>query len=99
MAAPTLSNAGTAAAFVDHTFDAARWPPSTFTSPHTPALIYNCTTNNYQRLGLPEGSEIEPGTGEEAGQQPAAVLHPFQPGAHQRGQLGDGVLGQVGQRP
>jgi hypothetical protein len=41
----------------------------------------------------------QPGAGEEAGQELGAVLHPFEAGFHQRGQLGDVVLGQVGQGP
>jgi hypothetical protein len=40
----------------------------------------------------------QPGAGEEAGQELGAVLHPFEAG-FQRGQLGDVVLGQVGQGP
>src|SRR3954470_17273952 len=54
--------------------------------------------NDLQWLVLQERSEAKSGAGEEAGQQRRAVLHPSQAALHQRGQLGDGVLGQVGQR-
>src|SRR3954451_18449040 len=54
--------------------------------------------NDLQWLVLQERPELKSGAGEEAGQQRRAVLHPSQAALHQRGQLGDGVLGQVGQR-
>jgi major inositol transporter-like SP family MFS transporter len=41
---------------------------------------------------LQERSELEPRTGEEAGQQPGAVLHPSQPRLHQRRQLGIAMI-------
>jgi hypothetical protein len=40
---------------------------------------------------------IEAGTGQEADKEPGAVLHSLEAGFHQRGQLGDVVLGQIGQ--
>src|SRR5687767_764297 len=43
-------------------------------------------------------SEVQPGGGEEADQQTGRYLHPSQAGLHQRGQVADGVLGQVRQR-
>jgi hypothetical protein len=46
-----------------------------------------------------EGREVEPHAGEEAIEEAGPVLHPFEPGLHQRGQLGDVVFGEVGQGP
>jgi hypothetical protein len=46
---------------------------------------------------LQERPELEPAADEEADQEPGAVLHPLEAGLHQRGQLGDVVLGQIGQ--
>lgn len=46
-----------------------------------------------------EGCEVEPGAGEEAVQEAGPVLHPFEAGLHQRGELSDVVFGQVGQGP
>ncbi|HEY1004420.1 MAG TPA: hypothetical protein VGD83_32760, partial [Streptosporangiaceae bacterium] len=42
--------------------------------------------------------EVEAGLGQEALQEAWPVLHPPQPGLHQRGQLADVLLDQVGQR-
>jgi hypothetical protein len=49
--------------------------------------------------GVAKGCEVEPGAREEAAKQAGPVLHPFEPGLHQRGELGEVVLGEVGQRP
>jgi hypothetical protein len=46
-----------------------------------------------------EVTEVEPGPGQEAVEEARPVLHPPEPGLHQRGQLADVVLGEVGQRP
>jgi hypothetical protein len=48
-------------------------------------------------LGVTEGYEVEPGSGEEALEEAGPVLHPPQPGLDQRGELAEGVLDQVGQ--
>src|SRR5204863_8213139 len=39
--------------------------------------------------GVTEGCEIEPGAGEEPGQEAGPVLHPPEPGLDQRGELGE----------
>jgi len=44
-----------------------------------------------------EGCEVESGSGEEAVEEARAVLHPPEPGLHQRGQLADVAFSQVGQ--
>src|SRR5260221_4485916 len=44
------------------------------------------------------GCEVESGAGEEAAEQAGPVLHPFEPGLYHRRELGDVVLGEVGQR-
>src|SRR6266550_1731646 len=44
-----------------------------------------------------EGCKIEPGAGEEAFQEAGPVLHPFEPGPGQRGQLAEVAFGHVGQ--
>lgn len=36
---------------------------------------------------LDKGGEVEPGAGEEPPEQAGLVLHPLEPGLHQRGQL------------
>jgi hypothetical protein len=46
-----------------------------------------------------EVTEVEPGFGREAVEEAGPVLHPPEPGLHQRGQLADVLLGEVGQRP
>jgi hypothetical protein len=54
------------------------------------------------RCGRPrvtEGCEVEPGAGEETADEAGTVLHPFEPGLDQRGELAEVVLGEVGQRP
>jgi hypothetical protein len=48
--------------------------------------------------GVTEGCEVEAGAGEEAAEQAGAVLHPFEPGPDQGGELGEVAFGQVGQR-
>ena len=45
-----------------------------------------------------EVTEVEAGLGQEAVEQARLVLHPPEPGLHQRGQLADVLLDQVGQR-
>src|SRR3954468_3109193 len=70
------------------------WGVSLSTANSAPGKGYKA----FQGRGLQKGSEVEPSAGEEAGQQLGAVLHPFEPGLHERGELGDVVLGQVGQR-
>jgi hypothetical protein len=48
--------------------------------------------------GLKGGaSALEPGAGEEAVEEAGPVLHPPEPGLHQRGQLADVAFSQVGQ--
>jgi hypothetical protein len=48
-------------------------------------------------VGVTEGCEVEPGASEEAVEEAGPVLHPFQPGFHQGGELAEVALGQVGQ--
>jgi hypothetical protein len=48
-------------------------------------------------VGLQKGCEVQAGAGEEAFEERRPVLHTFQPGLHQGGQLGEVALGQVGQ--
>jgi hypothetical protein len=48
--------------------------------------------------GVTKG-EVEAGLGQEAVDECGPVLHPFEPGLDQRGQLGEVAFGQVGQRP
>jgi hypothetical protein len=48
--------------------------------------------------GVTEGCEVEPNAGEEPVEEAGPVLHLLEPGLHQRGQLADFALGQVGQR-
>jgi choline dehydrogenase len=43
--------------------------------------------------------EVQAGLGKEAVDQAGPVLHPFEPGLNQSGQLVEALLGQVGQRP
>jgi hypothetical protein len=50
------------------------------------------------QLGLLEGCEVEAGLGGECLKEAGAALHQPDPGLHQRGQLIDVVLGEVGQR-
>ena len=50
-------------------------------------------------VGVTEGCEVQAGAGEEAFEERGPVLHPFQPGLHQGGQLGEVAFGQVGQGP
>src|SRR5258708_4035484 len=47
-------------------------------------------------VGVTEGREVQAGAGEEAFEEAGPVMHPFEPGLHQGGQLADVVLGQVG---
>jgi len=54
--------------------------------------------NDLQLWRLLKGREVESGLGEEAFQEAGPVLHPLEAGLHQRGQLADVVLGEVGQR-
>jgi hypothetical protein len=49
------------------------------------------------RVGVTEGYEVQAGAGEEAFEERGPVLHPFQPGLHQGGQLGEVAFGRVGQ--
>jgi hypothetical protein len=52
------------------------------------------------RTRTAEGCEVEPGAGEGPVEEAGPVLlHPFQPGLHQRGQLAEVAFGQVGQGP
>jgi len=44
------------------------------------------------------GCEVHAGAGEETVEEAGPVLHPFDPGFHQRGQLGEVAFGQVDQR-
>ena len=48
-------------------------------------------------MGVTEGCEVQPGAGEEPFEERGPVLHPFQPGLHQGGQLDDVAFGEVGQ--
>src|SRR5258708_27810149 len=48
-------------------------------------------------MGVTEGCEVESGAGEEAVEEAGPVLHPFQPGLYQGGELADVAFGQVGQ--
>jgi hypothetical protein len=41
-----------------------------------------------------KGCEVKSGLGEEAVDEAGPVLHPFEPGLHQRGQLTDALLGE-----
>lgn len=43
--------------------------------------------------------EVESGLGEEAVDEAGSVLHPFEPGLHQRGEMVEAVFGEVGQGP
>jgi hypothetical protein len=52
-----------------------------------------------KRSSKAEGIEVESGLGQEAVEEAAPVLHPPEPGLHQRGQLIDVLLGEVSQRP
>jgi hypothetical protein len=54
--------------------------------------------NDLQLWKLLKGREVEAGLGQEAAEKARPVLHPPQPGLHQRGQLIDVMFGQVGQR-
>src|SRR6266704_6777073 len=47
--------------------------------------------------GVTEGCEVEAGAGEEAVEQAGPVLHAFEPGLDQGGELGKVAFGQVGQ--
>ncbi len=42
-----------------------------------------------------EGCEVQAGVGEEAFEEGGPVLHPFQPGLHQSGQLGKVALAML----
>jgi len=50
-------------------------------------------------VGVTEGREVEPGAGEEAVDEAWPLLHPFEPGLHQCGELAEVVFGEVGQGP
>ncbi len=56
-------------------------------------------TETFVIAGVTEGCEVESGAGEEAVEQAGPVLHPFEPGLDQGGELGEVAFGQVGQRP
>jgi hypothetical protein len=56
------------------------------------SLAHLMTLKNLN-CGVTEGCEVEPGASEEAG----PVLHPFEAGPDQRGQLAEVAFGQVGQ--
>jgi hypothetical protein len=58
-----------------------------------------CSSKRSLMVEVTEGREVEPGAGEEAVEEARPVLHPFEPGLDQRGELGDVVFGQVGQGP
>src|SRR5688500_5246690 len=60
-----------------------------------PATLANTLCKDPQGQVFHEGPELQAGADEEAGQEPGAVLHPSEPGLHQRGQLGEVVYGQV----
>ena len=44
-----------------------------------------------------EVTKVEAGLGQEAVDEAGTVLHPFEQGLHQRDQLADALLGEVGQ--
>jgi hypothetical protein len=48
-------------------------------------------------VGVTEGCEVQAGAGQESFEERGPVLHPFEPGLHQGGQLGEVAFGQVGQ--
>lgn len=48
-------------------------------------------------VGVTEGHESQAGAGKDALEERGPVLHPFQPGLYQGGQLGEVALGQAGQ--
>jgi hypothetical protein len=48
-------------------------------------------------VGVTEGLQVEAGAGEEAFQEGGPVLHPFEAGLDQGGELGEVAFGQVGQ--
>jgi hypothetical protein len=48
-------------------------------------------------VGITKGCEVKPDLGEEAVQEAGAVLHPFEPGLGQGGELADVAFGQVRQ--
>lgn len=50
-------------------------------------------------MGGTEGREVQAGAGEEPVKEPGPVLHPLEPGFHQRGQLPEVAFGQVSQGP
>jgi hypothetical protein len=66
------------------------------TSYHSGGLKASCELKDLQLWRL--RSEVESGLGEEAVDEAGPVLHPCEPGLHQRGQLIDALLGEVGQR-
>jgi hypothetical protein len=49
--------------------------------------------------GVTERAEVKPGAGEETFDERGPVLHPFEPGLDQGGELGEVAFGQVGQGP
>src|SRR6266516_5077525 len=50
-------------------------------------------------VGVTEGAEVEACAGKEAVEEAGPVLHSFEPGLDQRGELREVALGQVGQGP
>ena len=48
-------------------------------------------------VGVTEGCEVQASAGQEPFEEAGPVLHPFEPGFHQGGQLGEVAFGQVGQ--
>lgn len=61
--------------------------PPTHTRPNQTSLM----------VGATEGCEVQAGAGEEAFEEGGPVLHPFEPGLDQGGELGEVALGQVGE--
>src|SRR6266700_6706042 len=56
-------------------------------------------TNPMLNDGVTERAEVKPGAGEETFDERGPVLHPFEPGLDQDGELGEVAFGQVGQGP
>jgi hypothetical protein len=48
-------------------------------------------------VGVTEGCEVQAGAGEESVEDAGPVLHAFEPGLNQRGELAEVAFGQVGQ--
>ena len=48
-------------------------------------------------MGVTEGCEFQAGAGQETVEEGGPVLHPLEPGLHERGELADVAFGQVGE--